>query len=392
MNRNVRECASSAYAWNQVILWSTWKNLPPEKQKPPVPPEAPDPVSLWLKEMASAISDRKKFIQRGVLFSEKEAEKINKRQLYADLWKFPFILYQWAENLPNHQANALFALYRTLFRAVCGNESILVGVDENRPLFAPFEVPEGVGEEYEEFPEVAENIWPFDMYAFSFGFPGDVKSFLDVFVLDMVAGGESGESLEGTLEKIRSERRYTLTPGGVRALFPKGEIVRELTMEENDSLVFAVAVVEGEISFPVWLDWREGIGFSPWQVQNGFTPKKDPFVNLLARTFCELVTAKTAEIKKQMYSGESGKSVLLPGEGDVQIRRTVYVGRSGGGGTKTVRRNLPVARKAPVPHAVAGHLRRVKKASSEAVERARQYGIEVPDGYAFVRPFRKGKR
>jgi len=55
-------------------------------------------------------------------------------------------------------------------------------------------------------------------------------------------------------------------------------------------------------------------------------------------------------------------------------------------------RKLPVARKAPAPHAVAGHLRRVKKASSEAVERVRQYGIEVPDGYTFVRPFRKGKR
>ena len=55
-------------------------------------------------------------------------------------------------------------------------------------------------------------------------------------------------------------------------------------------------------------------------------------------------------------------------------------------------RKLPVTRKAPALHAVAGHLRRVKKASFEAVERARQYGIQMPDSYTFVRPFRKGKK
>jgi len=389
VDRNVKECASSFFSWNQVILWSAWKNFPPEKQKPPAPPEVPDPVGLWLKEMASAISDRKKFIQRGILFSEKEAEKINKRQLYADLWKLPFALYRWAESLPDHQANALFALYRTMFRAVCGNESILVGVDENRPLFAPFKVPEDVGEEYEESPGVAEHIWPFDMYAFSFGFPGDVKGFSDVFVLDVVT---SGESLEETLEKIRSGRRYTLTPGGVRALLPKGEIVQELTMEENDSLVFAVAVTEGEISFPVWLDWREGFGFSPWQMINGFRPREDPLLGLLARTFCDLVTAKPAEIKKRVLSEERAKVVLLPSEGEAKLRKTVYVGR-GRSGTSAVRQGIPTERKAPAPHAVAGHLRRVKKhASPEAVERARYYGIQVPDGYTFIRPFRKGMR
>ncbi|MGB9825063.1 MAG: hypothetical protein ACPLRU_00165, partial [Desulfofundulus sp.] len=62
------------------------------------------------------------------------------------------------------------------------------------------------------------------------------------------------------------------------------------------------------------------------------------------------------------------------------------------GGTETVRRKLPATRKAPAPHAVVGHLRRVRKsASSEAIERARQYGIEVPEGFTFVRPFRKGR-
>jgi len=76
----------------------------------------------------------------------------------------------------------------------------------------------------------------------------------------------------------------------------------------------------------------------------------------------------------------------------VRIRKTVYVGRRGGSGAEAVRRRLPIARKAPAPHAVAGHLRRVKKsANPEAVERARQYGIEVPEGFTFVRPFKKGK-
>jgi len=77
------------------------------------------------------------------------------------------------------------------------------------------------------------------------------------------------------------------------------------------------------------------------------------------------------------------------GGGQVNIQM-VYMGR--GQDRLRVRVKLPVERKAPGPHAVPGHLRRVKNAASaEAVERAGEYGIAVPEGYAFVRPFRKGE-
>jgi len=63
----------------------------------------------------------------------------------------------------------------------------------------------------------------------------------------------------------------------------------------------------------------------------------------------------------------------------------------GGQDRSRVRVRLPVERKAPGPHAVAGHLRKVKNAASaEAAERAREYGIAVLEGYTFV-PFRMGK-
>jgi len=394
MNLDLEVCASSARMWNQVILWNAREKMPSGKQKPPAFPELSGPVGTWLKEMSSVVDNREKFVQKGLLFSEKEAERINKQQLYGELWKLPFTIYQWAENLPDFQVSAAFALYRALYRAVSGDGRLLVGMDEGKPLFAEFDVPEGAVKNDGRL-QVLDNIWPFDLLAFSFGFLNDpevIKDFLAVFVLDTVTGGEL---LNGTLEKIRTGRRYTLTPGGVRAVLPKDEVtgVRELIMEEKDSTVFAVAKISEEISFPVWFDWREGFGFSPWQVQNGFNPKEDPFVNLLAKTFCELVTARSTEIRNRVYSGKRGKAVLLPGEGEVRVKKTVYIGRSGGGGTETVRRKLPAARKAPAPHAVAGHLRRVKKsASPEAIERARQYGIEVPEGFTFVRPFKKGKK
>gem|GEM_PF-6686231 len=103
--------------------------------------------------------------------------------------------------------------------------------------------------------------------------------------------------------------------------------------------------------------------------------------------FSDLVTGQEKEIKKRTVTGES--AVLQPGDGQVKMR-TVYVGR--GEDRTQVRVKIPVERKAPSPHAVAGHLRRVRKAASpEAAERVREYGIAVPEGYTFVRPFRKGR-
>ncbi|AEG14486.1 hypothetical protein Desku_0887 [Desulfofundulus kuznetsovii DSM 6115] len=393
MNLDLGVCATSPRMWNQVVLWNACDKILPGKQKLPAFPELSGPAGMWLKEISAIIINKEKFVQKGLLFSEKEAEKINKQRLYDELWKLPFAIYRWSENLPDFQTDAAFALYRALYRAVSGDGRLLVGMDGEKPLFAEFSVPEGAVKS-DGRTGVLDHVWPFDMFAFSFGFlkePEVMKNFLAVFVLGTVT---DSELLDATLEKIRTGRCYTLTPGGVRAVLPKDEItgVRELVMEERDSTVFAVAKVSEQIFFPVWFDWREGFGFSPWQVQNGFAPGKDPFIHLLAKTFCELVTARSKEIRNRVYSGECGKAVLLPGEGEVRIKRTVYIGRSGGGGTGIVRRKLPTARKAPAPHAVAGHLRRVRKsASPEAVERAKNYGIEVPEGFTFVRPFNKGE-
>ncbi|OPX84592.1 MAG: hypothetical protein A4E53_03850 [Pelotomaculum sp. PtaB.Bin104] len=134
-------------------------------------------------------------------------------------------------------------------------------MDGEMPLFAEFEVPGTVAGTDESF-KVLDYTWPFDLFAFSFGFLNDpeiMKNFLVVFIMDKAIGRNSPANLNGTLEKIRTDRRYTLTPGGVKAILPRGEItgVRELVMEELNSKVFAVARVGEEISFPVWFDWRK---------------------------------------------------------------------------------------------------------------------------------------
>jgi len=43
------------------------------------------------------------------------------------------------------------------------------------------------------------------------------------------------------------------------------------------------------------------------------------------------------------------------------------------------------------PHPVVAHLRRCTHPSPIQIEIARRYGIEVPEGFTFVRPFFKGE-
>ncbi|MGB9825064.1 MAG: hypothetical protein ACPLRU_00170, partial [Desulfofundulus sp.] len=239
MNLDLEACTFSTHMWNQVILWSVCDRMPPGKQKPPPVPELSGPVGLWLKEISTIIGNKEKFIQKGLLFSEKEAERINKQQLYGELWKLPFAIYRWSENLPDFQVSAAFALYRALYRAVSGDGRLLVGMNGEQPLFVDFSVQEGAVKSDGHL-QVLDHIWPFDVFAFSFGFSHDpemMENFLAVFVLGTVT---VSEPLDGTLEKIRTGRRYTLTPGGVRAVLPKGEVtgVRELVMEEKDSTLF----------------------------------------------------------------------------------------------------------------------------------------------------------
>ncbi|HUX17769.1 MAG TPA: hypothetical protein VMV63_01095, partial [Acidithiobacillus sp.] len=171
-------------------------------------------------------------------------------------------------------------------------------------------------------------IWPWNTYAFTFSLVDSLDDeFWETKMGIFAINDEPDESsFSRHLNKVHSERRYTLTPGGVRVVLPgQEEGISEILLKEQGSLVMAKIVVKDiNISHLCWFDWNTGIGFSPWQVVNEYTPAKDPLLGTVAGVFTDLVTGQEKEIKKRMVSG--GSAILLPGDGQVKMR-TVYIGR-----------------------------------------------------------------
>jgi len=381
------DLATSADAWSIYILWAAGRKL--ERCRMPLLPE-PDSIhaSEWLTKMNSLVSDPGQYSDFSLSFAEKVARQIEKKGLYRDFWSLVQSIYKYSSALTTEQTSAFFALYRAIFRYLSGDDGALFFLDKDGSRKLLVEEEDVLGEA-ETVPE--GTIWPYDIHAFSFMLadPVDWEFRVDEVSAFTIAPVVGESAFVSNLDKVRSQRRYTLTPGGVRALLPGQSMgIREVLLKEQGTLVTAKVVKDPDFCFLCWFDWSTGIGFSPWQVVNEYTPAKDPLLGVVAGVFTDLVTGQEREIKKRTDNGES--AILLPGDGQVKMR-TVYMGRGEDRGQIRVR--LPVERKAPNPHAVAGHLRRVKKsASSEAAERAGEYGIAVPEGYTFVRPFMKGRR
>jgi len=373
-------------AWSLYILWDAGRKL--DKSKMPTPPDAGSlQASEWLARMIFLVSSPGLFSDFALSSAEKIARQVEKKKLYQEFWGLVPVIYRYAARLAPQQTSAMFAVYRSTFRYLSGNAALIAALDKDGPvLMEVFDPSHGMI-------RLQDNaIWPWDTYAFTFPLVDSLDNeFWETKTGIFVINDEPDESsFSRQLDRVRSGRRYTLTPGGVRVVLPGPEEgISEILLKEQGSLVTAKIVVKDiNLSHLCWFDWSTGIGFSPWQVVNEYSPAKDPLLGTVAGVFAELVTGHEREIKKRTFSGES--AILLPGDGQVKMR-TVYMGR--GQDRTRVRVKIAVERKAPGPHAVAGHLRRVRNAASaEAAERAREYGIAVPEGYTFVRPFRKGSQ
>lgn len=378
--------------WCQYVLWEASLEL--ERNRLPFPENAAFAcVSEWLKEMVHLVADPARYADFSLFYAQKVARQVEKYGLYKELWSMVPEIYGYVKkhNLPPAVAAALFALYRAIFRQLCGDGQVIVAVNSKGPV----KLTVGTVGVRKSNASVRKAVWPYDTYAFNYNFvdPAD-EEFLCLDAGAFRLNVKAGENPYcACLQKIRAERRYTLTPGGVRAVLPAGYVgTREVLLKEQGDNTVAAKIVASEpgLSFLCWFNWETGVGFSPWQIANEYVPDRDPLLGLVAEVFCDLVTGSEKDVRKRIE--EKIKTILLPGEEKIKTsRRVVYIGRNEESKNQ-IRKKLVVERKAPSPHAVAGHLRKARKASAEAIERARKHGIVVPDGYTFVSPYLKGRQ
>ncbi len=358
----------------------------------PGPVQYPDPPPSYAAELALGAREALRgryWPQEALQWASREGRKIRERGLWRELWEFGILTCRAVASSPEG-AEAAAALYRALCRFAAGSGRVLAGLgEEGGPVFVTV-----ASRDYkaEGVSEPSEYAWPWDVAAFTLGFwdPGRVEEAAlgAVYRLD-VSGGEPAPA---HWRRVREARRYTLTPTGVRAALRGAGALREVFLREvGPTLVYFEAGIPGFPRGAVrgWFDWELGCGFSPWQLTCGFRPAEDPLLGLAAGLDAALVTAEA----RQVARGE--RRILPPEEGRVKLEpRVAYFGDPGERGLRSVRRPLPAAeRRAPRPHAVAGHLRRVSgRASEEARRAAEEYRVVLPEGFTFVRPHVRGRK
>lgn len=367
--------------WPLVLLTGT----KPEGR--PRFPSAEGTVGRWLERIGRVLKG-KDWLQEGLYFVDTEAERISRLGLWADLWQLLLALYRAGKETPGVR-EGLFALYRGLARVAAGS-CMFAGLRGGEPVLLELDFPEPL---FRKDFDVREYVWPWDVYAFTFGLwdgPGE-RPLATPYKMDVLGA-------EGPLrhwEAVRERRRYVLAPAGVKAAVRGCGIIRSVFLRECGGSTVAFEVGAEGLPEPMrgWFDWEEGFGFSPWQLANGFRFEEDPLLGLASELFAELVTAEPKALARKVGAG--GGRILPPEEGRVKAEpRVVYFGEPGKKGAGSVRRPLPAAeRRAPRLHAVAGHLRRIKGAPSEEARRAaEEYRVALPEGFTFVRPHERGRR
>lgn len=336
----------------------------------------------WLLQMARVLEKAKAWPQDALQLAFRIGKLVREKNLWPELWLLALAVLRTAKDDPG---TPLLTLYRCIYRAATGGGCV-IALQGGRPLAAELFGPNK--------PTLVEEplrlAWPWDVAAFTFGMwdPESARKKKDALAV-VFRADFNGEGPLGHWEEIRARRRYTLTPAGVRAVLREGSVKSVFLKEIAPTVVFFEFELPGlpEGAVRGWFDWEEGSAFSPWMLTNGFHFDRDPVVGLASLLYCDLVTAEPRRI-----AAKTGRRVRVAGESRGKAGpRVVYVGDPQKRGAGSVR--VPLERRPPREHAVAGHLRRVKGSpSADALRLAEQFRISVPDGFTFVRPHTRGRK
>lgn len=335
------------------------------------------------------------YVARVLYFVMYRMDEVSSKELV----KIPEMLYQYAleERLEQTRVDAMFLMYRSIYRLMTPAATMAImdkdGLTEQRGM-----VVMGLGQPGDN---PLTRVWPWDLVAYTGAFftleeSREIVATSVTSELEVVASGNVQDAFYEHLAALGKEKAYSLGPAGVVAVVEGKDVIKSIFLSERgDYLVGYFEVDEPDsIRIPYWVHWKKGYGYSPWQVSHSFEPASDPLLEAALGVFRDLVTSSPESIKSRVVSAKRAGVILKPGEGRAQAEpRVIFVrpGRDAEGRTPPLRRRLPTERKAPAVHGVAGHLRRARRPSEDAVARAKEYGVAVPEGYTWVRPHLAGK-
>jgi hypothetical protein len=188
--------------------------------------------------------------------------------------------------------------------------------------------------------------------------------------------------LKGLVENILENRKYVLNDNGVRVRI-KDNYIREMIIKEREGLVKGYVITTGGYYYPIVNDYINRVGCS---IIGDIFRYEDEVEDYYLRKFLESWKELVCEKRYSSRKG-NGKTILVDKEGGES--GVVYLPIKNVGGSGDYIRKI-VERKRPIPHGVSGHLRK-GNVSQKQREIAEKFGVKVPDGYTFVKPFRKGK-
>jgi hypothetical protein len=211
-----------------------------------------------------------------------------------------------------------------------------------------------------------------------------------------------------TMRDALARRRYVLPPTGVTVIPPENAAgVERLVVWERGSWVVGrlwhandtASLVLACPSIPVSISIWSMLAIKDKPVAD------DPLAALVADAYRDLVTVSEAKLarRSRRTEGEAREARrserkgtqsywyvprILKEEGEESSEELKETARKEGRLRSLIPRRV-------APHAVSGHLRRLtgtRKAASEAAkEAARRLGLQVPEGYTFVRPYVTGQ-
>jgi hypothetical protein len=269
------------------------------------------------------------------------------------------------------------ATYTSLFR-----DEILIGLDEGEPVtFKTGYVPELVYQSLEKINSLGiySNVYP--LYDSS-----------DVFAVDKIGSSDLAMNMDETydckkiINKALNNRRYVLNPLGVRAKV-KDDLVKEFIIREVEYGIRGYFVTKDGNYFPVFYQYEDDFYFSPMSGMVGGTTSTDPYLKRFLENWKILITTQRSSSSSR---SERHEKSAAGDEGELNNTIIYLPVRKTGEREQDYIRHKE-ERKLPAPHPVSGHLRRTKHTSKKQIELAKQFGIALPEGFTFVKPFRTGK-
>jgi hypothetical protein len=270
------------------------------------------------------------------------------------------------------------ATYAFLFR-----DELMIGLDDKDPVTIKTGfIPEFIFESLDKVNVVG---------IYSYVYPIYTK--IDVAAVDKIGFSELTNKQEdifnckNIINEAFANRRYVLNPFGIRVKL-KDDLVKEIIIREDEDGLRGYFITKDGNYFPIFYQYTEHFYYTPIQGLIYERTSTDPYLKIFLENWKVLITAQ-----RSRSTSKKGKSTkLVAGDDTWQGNTIIYlpVRMTGDKEKDYVRRKEE--RKIPIPHSVSGHLRRTKHSSEKQIELAKKFGIYLPEGFTFVRPFRTGKK